>query len=77
VHITNGHVELWPVAEGLARSLGLGCEDDKTGIVEWAILRAGLPPPSGRVLQWTDERNSIIPVLKLQPRETISLPADW
>jgi predicted O-methyltransferase YrrM len=76
-HITNGHVELWPVAEGLARGLGLGCEDDKTGIVEWAILRAGLPPASGRVVQSTDERNSIIPILKLHPRETTSLPADW
>ncbi len=77
VHITNGHVALWPVAQGLARGLGLGCEDDKTGIIEWAILKAGLPPPSGRVLQWTDQRNSIVSVLKLRPRAEISLPADW
>ncbi len=74
IHITNGHVELWPVAEGLARSLGLGCEYDKNGIIEWAILRAGLPPPAGRVLQWTDERNSIVSVLRRGPREKTSLP---
>jgi predicted O-methyltransferase YrrM len=77
LHITNGHVELLPVAEGLARGLGLGCEYDKDGIIEWAILRAGLPPPSGRVLQWTDERNSIVSVLRRGPREKINLPQNW
>jgi predicted O-methyltransferase YrrM len=69
VHITNRHVELLPVAEGLARGMGLGCEYDKTGTIEWAILRAGLAPPSGRVLEWTDERNSIVSVLRRGPRE--------
>ena len=77
VHITNGHVELWPVAEGLARGMGLGCEYDKSGIIEWAILRAGLPPPSGRVLEWTDERNSIVSVLRHRPREQSNLPENW
>jgi protein-L-isoaspartate O-methyltransferase len=69
VHITNRHVELLPVAEGLARGMGLGCEYDKTGKIEWAILRAGLAPPSGRVLEWTDERNSMVSVLRHGPRE--------
>ncbi|MGA2540450.1 MAG: fused MFS/spermidine synthase [Verrucomicrobiota bacterium] len=77
VHITNGHVALWPVAQGLARGLGLGCEYDKDGIIEWAILRAGLPPPSGRVLQWTDERNSIVSVLRRTPRDRGRLPPNW
>jgi protein-L-isoaspartate O-methyltransferase len=77
VHITNGHVELLPVARGLARGLGLGCEYDKNGIIEWAILRAGLAPPSGRVLEWTDERNSIVSVLRRGPREQGPLPSDW
>ena len=77
VHITNRHVALWPVAEGLARGMGLGCEYDKSGLVEWAILRAGLPPPSGRVLEWTDERNSIVPVLRRTAREPGILPEIW
>jgi predicted O-methyltransferase YrrM len=77
VHITNGHVQLWPVAEGLARGMGLGCEYDKSGIIEWAILRAGLPPSSGRVLEWTDERNSIVSVLRRGPRPQINLPDNW
>jgi predicted O-methyltransferase YrrM len=77
VHITNGHVALWPVAQGLARGLGLGCEYDKDGIIEWAILRAGLPLPSGRVLQWTDERNSIVSVLRRTPRDRGRLPPNW
>jgi protein-L-isoaspartate O-methyltransferase len=77
VHITNGHVELLPVAEGLARGMGLGCEYDKQGMIGWAILRAGLTPPSGRVLEWTDERNSIVPVLKHEPRGQDSLPEIW
>ena len=77
VHITNGHVALWPVAEGLARGMGLGCEYDKSGIVEWAILRAGLAPPSGRVIEWTDERNSIVPVLRHQAREPGIVPEIW
>jgi protein-L-isoaspartate O-methyltransferase len=68
VHITNGHVELLPVTEGLARGMGLGCEYDRTGNIEWVILRAGLAPPSGRVLEWTDERNSIGSVLRREPR---------
>jgi protein-L-isoaspartate O-methyltransferase len=77
VHITNRHVALLPVAEGLARGMGLGCEYDKSGPVEWAILRAGLAPPSGRVLEWTDERNSIVPVLRRQARESGAAPEIW
>jgi hypothetical protein len=77
VHITNGHVALWPVAEGLARGMGLGCEFDKSGMVEWAILREGLPPPSGRVIEWTDERNSIVPVLRHQTRQPGVVPEIW
>ena len=48
IHITNGHVELLPVAEGLARSLGMGCAYYKTGIIEWAILRPGAAPTPDR-----------------------------
>ena len=77
IHITNGHVELWPVAQGLARGLGLGCEYDKNGIIEWAILRPGPAPAPGRVLEWTDERNSIVPVLRYGPRERSTLPDNW
>ena len=77
VHITNRHVELLPVAEGLARGMGLGGEYDKIGTTEWAILRAGLPPPSGRVLEWTDERNSLVPVLRHGAREESNLPDKW
>jgi hypothetical protein len=75
VHITNRHVELLPVAGGLARSLGLGCDYVKTGNIEWAILRPGAAPPSGSVLEWTDGRNSILPVLRRQPRGETNFPA--
>jgi protein-L-isoaspartate O-methyltransferase len=77
IHITNGHVRLLPVAEGLARGMGLGCEYDKIGIIEWAVLRAGLAAPSGRVIEWTDERNSLVPVLKHEPRGRIDAPENW
>jgi len=77
IHITNGHVELLPVAEGLARSLGLGCDYEKTGNIEWAILSAGAAPPAGRVIEWTDEQNSMVSVLRRTPREEGSFPMGW
>ena len=57
--------------------MGLGCEYDKSGMIEWAILRAGLARPSGRVIEWTDERNSIVPVLRRQARDEGSAPEIW
>jgi protein-L-isoaspartate O-methyltransferase len=77
VHITNGHVELLPVAEGLARSLGLGCDYVKTGRIEWAILGAEAAPLTGRVIEWTDEQNSILPVLRHAAREAETFPMGW
>lgn len=69
IHITNRHVDLLPVAQALARSLGLGCDYVKTGTIEWAIVRPGAAPPPAAGLQWTDERNSILPVLRRDPRD--------
>ena len=77
IHITNRHVDLLPVAKGLARSMGLACEYDVTGMVKWAILKPGNPPSVGRVLEWTDERNSIVPVLRPVLQTQSSLPENW
>jgi hypothetical protein len=64
VHFTNGHVDLSPVIAGLARGMGMSMEVIATEKVDWAILRPGGVPPSGKVIEWTDERNSILPILK-------------
>jgi hypothetical protein len=77
VHITNGHVGLLPVAEGLARGLGLGCDYYKTGRVEWAVLAADAAPPAGRIIEWTDEQNSIVSVLRRDWREEGGFPMGW
>jgi len=77
IHITNRHVELLPVANGLAHSMGLACEYVETRSIKWAILRPGTAPPTGRVLEWTDERNSIVPVLRPVFRTETPLPENW
>ena len=74
IHITNHYVELLPVAEGLARDLGWGCDYVKTGNIEWAILRPGASAPSGRILEWTDQRSSILGVLRQKGRVETNAP---
>jgi hypothetical protein len=64
IHITNAHVDLLPVARGLARAMSLGCQSCATGKVQWAILRPGGPAPDGLVRQWTDQRSSLLGLLK-------------
>jgi hypothetical protein len=66
-----------PVAEGLALSLGLGCDYTKTGLIEWAVLSTNAAAPTGRILDWTDEQNSIVSVLRHNPRENASFPMNW
>ena len=66
VHITNAHVDLLPVVKGLARGMGMSVEYQQTKMAAWAILRPGLPENEGRTLEWTDDRSSILAVLKPQ-----------
>jgi hypothetical protein len=77
IHITNSHVQLLPVAEGLAQNMGLGCDYTKSSHIEWATLSPNAAPPSGRILAWTDEQNSIIPVLRHNPQENAAFPMTW
>ena len=64
IHITNAHVDLMPVVRGLARSLGMTVEFQKTDKTVWAILRPGATRVESKVLEWTDDRSSILSVLK-------------
>jgi len=64
VHITNHHVNLQTVAEGLAQSMGRSYLFVPTGDTDWAILSPGKEAVRPDALLWTDERNSILPVLK-------------
>ncbi len=64
IHITNAHVDLRPVAAGLARAMSTGCEFSTVGRVSWAILRPGGPVPSGATRLWTDQRSSLLGLLK-------------
>ncbi|MGA2175482.1 MAG: fused MFS/spermidine synthase [Verrucomicrobiota bacterium] len=64
IHITNAHVDLRPVATGLARSMSTGCEFSIAGRVRWAILRPGGPAPSGAARLWTDQRSSLLGLFK-------------
>jgi len=64
VHITNAHVDLLPVVKGLARSMDMALEFRETETSAWAILRPGPPQIDGRVIEWTDDRSSVLAVLK-------------
>lgn len=64
IHITNAHVDLSPVAAGLARAMSAGCEFSSVGTIRWAILRPGAPPPAGEARLWTDQRSSLLGLLK-------------
>lgn len=64
IHITNAHVDLLPVVKGLANNLGMSVSFSVHGIASWAVLRPGPGNADGRVIAWTDDRSSILPVLK-------------
>ena len=64
IHITNAHVDLLPVAKGLGRSMGMTVEFHRTKGADWAILKPGAAQMDGRIIEWTDDRNSILAVLK-------------
>jgi hypothetical protein len=64
VHITNAHVDLLPVVKGLARSLGMTVEFHETEVSSWAILKPGAGGVDGKIIEWTDDRSSILAVLK-------------
>jgi SAM-dependent methyltransferase len=78
-HITNRYVDLKPVVTALARHLGRGIvffstkADDKTGTAAavWAVLAhldtplgAAPPAPAEAGVLWTDEYQSLLPLLK-------------
>jgi spermidine synthase len=64
IHITNAHVALLPVVKGLARSMGMTVESYETETSAWAILKPGPEKIDGRIIEWTDDRSSILAVLK-------------
>jgi len=66
VHISNRYVDLEPVALGLARSMGMSAEVTSDDWAVWALLRpGGFMAPDGGVLEWTDQRSSVLPLLRL------------
>ena len=64
VHITNAHVDLLPVVRGLGRSMAMTTEYFETEQSSWAILRPGPASNDGRIIEWTDDRSSVLAVLK-------------
>jgi SAM-dependent methyltransferase len=70
IHITNAHVDLLPVVNGLALALGMRIEVHKTDTTTWVLLKPGPSAVQGKIIRWTDDRNSILPVLK--PRASLS-----
>lgn len=69
IHITNAHVDLLPVVRGLAQNLGMKMDFRETKESAWAILEPGAGPITGRILKWTDDRSSILEVLKSRRRD--------
>ena len=67
IHITNAHVDLLPVARALAAEMSLGCENQALEKVNWAILSPDGPAPEGPSAQWTDQRSSLLELLKSRP----------
>ncbi len=64
IHITNAHVDLRPVVEGLAQSMGMSVEIIRADKVDWAILRPGKTDSARKLIPWTDERSSLLGALK-------------
>jgi hypothetical protein len=69
IHITNAHVDLLPVARGLAQTMGMNCRAYSVGKVDWAILSPGASVLEGgasatHVRQWTDEKTSLLGLLR-------------
>ncbi len=64
IHITNAHVDLLPVVKGLARGMGLATEFYRTDRTTWVVLKPGPMTMDGKILEWTDDRNSLLAVLK-------------
>jgi hypothetical protein len=64
IHITNAHVDLLPVVRGLGRSMGMTTEYFETEQSSWAVLKPGRASVDGRIIEWTDDRSSILAVLK-------------
>lgn len=64
VHITNAHVDLRPVVRGLARDMGMAAEFYETPVSAWAIVKPGGAASPGKEIEWTDDKSSILAVLK-------------
>jgi hypothetical protein len=63
INITNRYADLEPVAKGLACDLGMSVTLTSEGWATWATLTPGGPAPDGKIIEWTDQRNSILSVL--------------
>jgi len=64
IHITNAHVDLLPVVKGLARNMGMTAKFYETEVSSWVILKPGVASVDGKIIEWTDDRSSILAVLK-------------
>jgi len=75
VHISNKYADLRPAAMGLAKSMGMSAEISSDTWAVWVTLRPGTFEPAGSVIQWTDERTSILPLLKWRAQENTQASA--
>ncbi len=58
------HEEEQNIARRIAQSLGMNAAMFRYKATDWAILHPNGQPRTGRVVQWTDQRSSIVGVLK-------------
>jgi len=63
IHITNPYADLKPVVKAIARELGMSVTITTVGYGTWATLTPGGPAPEGRIIEWTDEHNSVLSVV--------------
>lgn len=63
IHISNSHVDLRRVAEGLAKSMNRSSKLVSSDDAEWALLVSGAAQSSADAIRWTDERSSLLPLI--------------
>ena len=63
IHITNPYADLTPVVRALARDLGMSVTVTTLEWGTWATLSPGGGAPEGKIIEWTDQRSSVLSVL--------------
>lgn len=72
IHITNAHVDLLPVVNGLARGINMKPRLYQAKDSTWMILKPADGNElafEGRLIEWTDDRSSILEVLKQRRKQ--------